>query len=264
MDKLENKKIAIIGIGHMGNSLMKGLVNRGFNKTDIILSNNSEDNKKAVAQADWIVISVKPLVVRQVLEEVKDMVKDKLILSVAAGISIDNIQRYVGNKNQKVIRLMPNIAVAINSGVIGLYSSNNITLDLVSQVKKVFSSLGTIIEVKKKEEIDNLMFISACGPGIVAYFMETLAKSGQKKGLSKNISNKAVLETVKGTLLYLQKNGVSFGELKNSVSTKGGITEEILKSMEKDQFEEIFAKGIQNGYFKLDKLKKEVDLVGNY
>lgn len=264
MDKLENKKIAIIGIGHMGNSLMKGLVNRGFDRTNIILSNDSEDNKKAVAQADWIVISVKPLVVKQVLEEVKDMVKDKLILSVAAGISIDNIQRYVGNKNQKVIRLMPNIAVAINSGVIGLYSSNNITLDLASQVKKVFSSLGTIIEVKTKEDIDNLMFISACGLAIAAYFMETLAESGQKMGLSKNISNKVVLETVRGTLLYLQKNGLSFGELKDSVSTKGGITEEILKSMEKSQFEEIFAKGIQNGYSKLDKLKREVNLVGNY
>ena len=67
MDKLENKKLAIIGIGHLGRAIYKGLINSGFKKENIILSNSSKNNKKAVLQANWILLCVKPLLVHQVV-----------------------------------------------------------------------------------------------------------------------------------------------------------------------------------------------------
>ncbi len=259
MDKLDNKKIAIIGVGHIGNSLFKGFVNSGVKKENIILSNKSDDNRKAARQADTILIAVKPLIVKQVLIDLKDVIKDKLILSVAAGISTDHIQRYLENDSQKIIRLMPNVAVSSNDGVIGIFSNENISDELKLSVKELLSKLGAIIEVKKETDIDNLMFISACGPAIIAYFMETLADNGRKLGLTGRIADKLVLETIKSTVNYLQKSELSFTDLQQSVSTKGGITAEILESMKKQQFEEIFAKSIQNGYSRLSKLKKEVN-----
>lgn len=255
MDKLENKKIAIIGVGQMGSSLLKGLRNIGFKNENIILSNRSGNNRGAVARADWLLVSVKPPVVREVLGKVKDLIGDKLILSVAAGVSMANIQGYVGNDKQKVIRLMPNMAVSINSGVVGMYSNNNISKKLRGEVKSLFSNLGPVLEVEKEDDLDCLMFIAACGPALVAYFMETLAGVGQRLGLSRNVARRAILETVRGTLLYLQKSRLAFRDLQRLVSTKGGITEEIIKSMDEYKFNEILTKSVRNGSSKLDRLK---------
>lgn len=255
MDKLENKKLAIIGVGNMGSSFRKGLLNSGFKSENIILSRRAEDNKKVIAQADWILLAVKPLVVKQVLTQVNDLARDKLILSIAAGVSISNIKEYINNKNQKVIRLMPNIPVAINNGVIGMYSNKNVSWQLKNKVKIILSALGIVLEFEREEDIDSLMFISACGPAIVSYFIEMLSKNGQILGLSKKVSEKVALETINGTLLYLREADLKPIDLQQSVSTKGGITEEIIKSLNKYQLEEIFAKSIQNGYAKLRKLK---------
>ncbi len=257
MGTSENK-IAIIGFGHMGEALFKGLIKSESNKGNIYISDCSDDNKIIVPDAEWIIVSVRPLIVKKVLEEIKNLIKNKIIISVAAGVSIENIREYVGNKNQKVIRLMPNLAVDINSGIIGFYSSSNISRNLASQIKKVLAILGSIVEVKTEKELDNLMLISACGPAITCYFMEIYAKSAQKIGLNKEISHRVVLEMVKGTLSLLEKNKLSFSELKDLIATKGGITQEILKSMTEKRYEDLFFENLQKGSSKLEKLKNEL------
>lgn len=263
MDTLENKKLAIIGIGHMGKSLIKGLLNSGFKKDNIILSNRSEDNKKVVLQADYIIIAVKPLIVCKIIEEIKNYSKDKLLISVAAAVSISSIKRYTQNRKQKIIRLMPNISVMYNQGVIGFYANKYVSKKEKEEIKNMLSPLGMVVEVKNEKEIDILTLIAACGPAIVCYFMDMLSKSALALGLPRSIIGPIVLETFAGTLIYLQETRFNFEKLQNIIATKDGVTEQIIKSMEDKNLYSLFEDSIKNGKLKIDKMRKEVNIHGN-
>lgn len=257
VDKLENKKIAIIGTGHMGSSLMKGLLNSGFKKKNIFLSNKSIDNKKVAVQADWIILAVKPLIAQEVVQEIKDIIKNKLLISVAAAVSVSTLKVYTWNKKQKIIRIMPNIPVAYNEGVIGLYRNGYVSNVEKDAVITMLSSLGTVSELKNEQELDSLTLISACGPAIVSYFINMLSKSAISLGLSEKEAELIALKTFTGTLIYLQRTGITPKNLQQAVATKGGITEEIIKSIEKNNLYSLFDKSIKNGKLKIDNSRKK-------
>jgi pyrroline-5-carboxylate reductase len=246
-----NKKIGIIGMGHMGKALMKGLVSTGFAESDIAVSNNAQNNRKVVQKADWIFIVVKPSKVLQVLENSKDLLTNKIVISSATGVSVAKIEKYA----QKIIRIMPNITVSYNEGVIGMFANKNVSKVEKNEVVKLLSLLGMIILCKSESDLDALTIISGCGSAIVAYFIEMLAQSGQKFGLSKNVSEKVTLQTFLGTCMFLQKTNQSALQLQKNVATKGGITEEILQSLDDNGLQILFAKSLKKGKMKINALK---------
>ncbi|MBU3978131.1 NAD(P)-binding domain-containing protein [Patescibacteria group bacterium] len=256
--KLENKKIAIIGNGHMGSSLMKGLLNCGFKKKNIFLSNRSSDNKKAALRADWIILAVKPLIVQKVILEIKDFIKNKLLISVAVVVSVSTLMAYTRNKKQKIIRIMPNIPVAYNEGIIGIYLNKFVSRAEKDAVITMLSSLGKVLEVRNEQELDSLTLISACGPAIVSCFIAMLSKAAIKLGFSQKAAEIIALKTFTGTLAYLRGTGLTPKNLQQEVATKGGITEEIIKSMENNSLYSLFYASIKNGKIKMDNLRKKV------
>ncbi|HUQ85240.1 MAG TPA: pyrroline-5-carboxylate reductase [Candidatus Limnocylindrales bacterium] len=257
MDKLD-KKIAIIGAGHMGKSLMKGLINSGFKKNNLFVSNKSKDNKNVVLKADWIILAVKPSIISEVIQEIKDGVQNRLLISVAAAVSISNIEKYVGNRNQKIMRIMPNIAVAHNQGVIGLIANENATSTEKQEVISLFSGLGLVVDLKKEKDLDMITLISACSPAIIAHFMEMFSEYGTTHGLSAKDSEKIVLQVFKGTVEYLEKSNLSSSQLKQSVATKGGVTEEIIKSLDNKKVSLNFTESLDKGYQRINKVIEEV------
>lgn len=258
MDKLD-KKIAIIGAGNMGKSLMKGLINSGFKKNNLIVSNKSGENENAVLKADWIILAVKPSIISGVIQEIKDMVQDKLLLSVAAAVSISSIEKYSGNKNQKIIRIMPNIAVAYNQGVTGLFANKNVSSTVKKEVISLFSGLGLVVDLKKDKDLDTITLISACSPAIIAYFMEMFSEYGVVHGLSAKESEKIVLQALKGTVEYLEESNFTSSQLKQSVATKGGITEEIIKNLDTKNVALHFKESLDKGYNKIKIVKKDLN-----
>lgn len=274
MDKLENKKIAVIGFGHMGTALFKGLIKSGKVRADrIIISsptyndltklkkkykvNVTRFNIEAAIFADWIFIAVKPFVVSKIIQEIKNVINGKIILSIAAAVEIKTLEDYVNNSHQKIIRLMPNIPVACNKGVIGLYTNKNVKSDEKNQVVKLLDNLGEVIKVEREEDIDTLTLLSACGPAIVAYFIDLLSNYGETRGFSKNLSLRIALKTFEGTFRYLNSNQLTPSLLRQSVATKGGITEAILKSLERKKFRKKFAECMAKGYSKILEVKKK-------
>ena len=256
MDKLD-KKIAIIGVGHIGSSLAKGLLNSGFKKENLILSNSAKNNRKAVSQADWILLAVKPFMVRQVLVEIKDDISNKLLISVAAAISVTSISKYARN-GQKIIRIMPNIPVAYNNGLIGLYANKAVSKLDKKEIVNILSLLGLVLEVKREKELDEITLISACGPAIVSQFIEYLSNYGIKRGLSSELSRKLAQQTFRSTISYLDNSAFTPATLIQSVSTKGGISEAILQDMENNQLSSSFNNSMDSGYQKLTKLKESL------
>ncbi len=255
MDKLKNKKVAIIGMGHMGKAIACGLLNARFKKENILISNSSQDNKKVTEQAEWIILSVKPLGIKELIEDISVLSKSKLFLSVAAGLRAAKIISYSHNKKQKIIRLMPNMPVAYGQGVIGLYANKNVSVLEKVEVIKFLSVLGTVIEVKKESDLESLTLISACGPAVVSYFISLFSKAGVRLGLSQSVAEHVALKTFIGTLAYLQRTGTSAEQLQKEVATKGGITEEIILSLKESNLFSLFEDSYKKGKAKIDKLQ---------
>ena len=270
MDKFENKKIAIIGGGHMGQALVQGLINSGkISGSQLIVANPSlgkiihlkkqgvkitSDNRGAVTAAEWIFLAVKPSVIGEVLVEISGVVTNKLLISLAAVVSLDKLRGLV--KHAEVIRVMPNMTISCNQGAIGFYAGE-ISGQNKLQVKKLLTLLGMVVEVEKEEDLDALTLLSGCGSAIVAQFMEMLTNYGLSTGFSLDKSRVLALQTFKGTVRLVEDSGISAARLVQAVATKGGITETILKNLKQNGFQNRFIRAMDSGYTRIRELQKK-------
>lgn len=257
MGKLENKKIGIIGFGHMGKSLMKGLLNSGLKRENISISSKLENNKETAHQSELIFIAVKPFNVQTVLNEIKEIVQNKIIISIAAGVNIYLIENYLGNSSQKIMRIMPNILISENVGCIGFYSNKYVKTYEKIEIIKLLSHIGTVIKVKKESDLDRLTLLIGCAPAIVSYFIELLTHYAKLKGLNDN-SLDIVLNSFSGVITYLKRKEIVPGLLIKSVSTKGGITEAIINNMEKKNIKKKFIDSMTVGYKKINEIESKL------
>ncbi|MBI5452642.1 hypothetical protein HY945_04200, partial [Candidatus Gottesmanbacteria bacterium] len=151
------------------------------------------------------------------------------------------------------------IPIAYGKGVVGWIGNNKITKLDEELVHRLLSPLGLLLKCKTDEALEKLSMISGCGAGYVSYFMKNLKKVAQKYGFSENEAYKIVLMTFLGTVYHLQSTGLQFEEMLTAIATKGGITEEVVKSLDERKFYQIFEKSINNGYVKIGKITKELE-----
>jgi|SRR3989344_2676188 len=266
----ENRRIAIIGGGHMGLALAKGLALGGKVEPSQIwvadpmlpkIAHLKEygikvttSNSLAVSNADIVFIVVKHLIVKEVVGEVKDLIRNKLLVSAAAALSIKSLKAMT-HKDQKIVRIMPNLPVAYNEGVIGVFATNQVSGKEKIKLVKMLSSLGTVVNLKNEKELNTVTLISACGPAIVSSFFELMVSYAEEKKIPKETASKIVMRTFIGTLYYLNESEFLPSELIKFVATKGGITETILKKLDKD-FKKNFVRAMEGGRIKIEKLTK--------
>ncbi|HEY4473637.1 MAG TPA: pyrroline-5-carboxylate reductase [Candidatus Paceibacterota bacterium] len=264
------KNIAIIGAGHIGIALAEGLLGlKGMRASNLIVASPSVakkqelkklgltltgNNKEAVRKADMVFLAVKPSVVEEVVMEIKDAAKDKIIVSLAAGVTVDRLRKAAGASAQ-IARIMPNIPIAVNQGVIGFFGGNTSAFEKAS-LKKILFGLGLVIEIDTESDFDALTVVSGCGPGIAAYLLDSLAKSALALGMSGEKASKVVLQTFAGTLAYLKKSGKTPAELIKEVATKGGVTEAILSALEGSGTRKSFSLALREGKTRISHLKK--------
>mgnify|MGYP001577699202 CR=1 FL=1 len=269
MDKLENNKLAIIGGGHIGLALVEGFINSGkITSSQLIVANPTlskiaylkkkgvritTDNKFAVKKADWIFLAVKPFVVDHVLTEIRNFAKEKLVISLAAAVTIEQIKKKIIKTN--IVRIMPNMSISCNQGVIGLFSKELSSQEKI-RIKELLTYLGLVVEVEKEKDLDILTLVSGCGPAIVSQFIEILARYGISKSLSSSKSHTIALQTFKGTVALLENSGLSSAELIKSVATKGGITKTIINKLKQRYFQRIFDKAMDEGYNKIKEVSR--------
>lgn len=255
---LENKKIGVIGAGHMGKAIIKGLINSGKIKRSNIFISNKSNNIAIAKKSNYIFIAVKPLLVKEVLKEIKPFIENKIILSVAAGVSLEMLRSH-SNTNQKIVRLMPNIPVSENKGVIGFIINKNVSNSEKNNVLKLVSLLGKVFIVKSEEDLDALTLVAGCGPAISAYFINLISNYAKNQGFSNEESIDIALKIFDGTTNYLDNNNQTPSKLIESVATKGGVTEVIINSMIKNGVNKLFEEAMESGYDKLRQLKEKIE-----
>lgn len=252
------KRIAIIGYGHMGKALKRGLLLGGFQKENIFVSNDASENKKVAAKADTIIIAVKPKKVYEVVWDLRDILVGNIVISTAAAVTVAHLKRATRNKVSRIIRIMPNLPVAYGQGVVGLFASKGVSIQEKKDVIKLFARLGTVIDCKSEKEIEGLTVLSGSGPALAAYAIAMLAKSGRKVGVTKEVAERVAFQTFAGTLTMLQESRLSPTDLQKSVATKGGVTEEVIKDLETQKVATHFAEAIGKGYDKIKRIKDEL------
>lgn len=272
MEKVKSvkKKITIIGGGHIGLALTMGLVRSGVVKgSQVTVSSRhlskiqhlkkfgvtvTVDNASAAINADWVFLAVKPTLVQGVLADICDSKKKRLIISLAAGVTVKDLKSYAPNLGA-FARIMPNIPIAHMSGVVGFFRGTISKADH-SELKWVLQSLGFVLEMKNEGELEMLTVVSGSGPAIVAFFIDALAHAGSELGLSQSTAEALAKNTFKGTSAYIEAENLSAERLMNSVATKGGLTEAILESLNESRVRRSVAKALKVGYVKIKKLRK--------
>lgn len=232
-----DKKLCIIGLGKMGSTLAKGLINAGILKkeqiigTDISVENfemnpvycNIEtlnDNIKAVQQCDIVLLSVKPQVIDKVLKEISSFCKEKIVISIAAGITINHLERALPSST-KIIRAMPNTPILVGEGVIAISKNKNVSDDELDMVKSILESVGKVYVVEE-ELMDVITALSGSGPAYVYIIIEALADGGVLMGLPRNLSLELATRTVLGSAKMVLESDKHPGELKDMVTSPAG------------------------------------------
>jgi len=241
------KRIGIIGFGNMGSAIAEGLKNtyevivydKDISKIKSLKKIKvASSNIDLVKNVDLVILAVKPQDFKSLLNEIKDYTKDKFVISIAAGIPIEFIKKYL---NTEIVRVMPNLPLKVKKGVSCICPDSAVKKENLELAKKIFKKFGVVLVIKENL-IDAATAISGSGPGFLYYMIKNKSKSEIKKYI-KNIFIPIVIETAQklgfdkksaqilakntkeGSLIYLNKSKLSLSELINKVASKGGTTE---------------------------------------
>ena len=233
-------KLGIIGFGNMAEAILGGVLNAGFiekenvtasGKDEAMLAKASEkygihveaDNKKVVADADVILLSVKPQILSDVISEIKDVcTADKLIISIAAGKSLQFMEGAFGCAH-KIVRCMPNTPALVGEGSTGICFSDSVTANEKEYALNLFSCVGKAQEVPEKL-MDVVVGVSGSAPAYVFMFIEAMADAAVEMGMPRAQAYTFAAQAVMGSAKLLLETGKHPGELKDMVCSPGGTT----------------------------------------
>jgi len=199
----------------------------------------TEDNKTAVAQADIVLLAVKPQMMRIVLEDLSPLLQQKkpLIISIAAGIRIKDALRWIGS-DLPFIRVMPNTPALVNLGASGLYANQFATAEHKTLTTAVMQSVGKVVWVETEQLIDSVTGVSGSGPAYFFRLMELMIEEAENNGLSTEDAQSLVLQTALGAASLAIQSEQSAGELRRQVTSPNGTTQAGLEFMEKHHIKE--------------------------
>lgn len=255
-----NKIIGFIGSGNMGEAMIGGIIkSKLVPSSNIIVSDLNEeklktmeelykvqttvDSKEVAQKADIIVLSVKPNIYDIVLKGIKESLsKDKLIVSIAAGKTIQSIETILGSET-KIVRTMPNTPALVGEGMAGICSNKNVAADELNEVKAIFESFGKA-EILPEYLIDAVIGISGSAPAYVFMFIEAIADAGVLEGMPRDKAYKFAAQAVLGSAKMVLESGKHPGELKDMVCSPGGTTIEAVATLEGEGFRGTIIKAV--------------------
>lgn len=243
--------LGFVGAGNMASAIISGAVEKNVVSAEQIYVFDVDTQKtktmslelgivsasslnELCAKAEIIVAAVKPNVMAAVLNELKTLIGNKPVVSIAAGWSADMIKAQIGEE-KKVLRLMPNMPLLVGEGMSVFESPSNLSDEETAFVESLFSALGKI-DHAPCNNMDAVTGVSGSGPAYVFMFIEALADAGVLCGLTRAQAQKLAAQTVMGSAKMVLDTGSHPGVLKDAVCSPGGTTIEAVKSLENDGF----------------------------
>ena len=267
----ESTKIAIIGTGNIGISIVQGLLSsNAYPAKNIIVTRRKlhmiedlalkgvvacSDNLKAVEQSDMIIVAVKPHQAAEVFREINTALQPHrhIIISVVTGVSIDEIASITGNK-VPVFLAMPNTAIALGESMTCIGHKGQSPED-EKKVVDLFNHLGRSLVIPE-DLMSAATVLAACGIAFALRFLRSISQGGIEIGFGSELSTIIAAQTLKGASRLILEGGQHPEREIDKVTTPLGITISGLNEMEHNGFSSALIKGLLTSYRKIEKLKK--------
>lgn len=272
---MQHRKITFIGAGNMAKAIIAGLVNSGYSAQLITacspsMTKDSElhsqygvncrnDNVESARQADVIVLAVKPQMMADVCNPIHQQVdlSGKLILSIAAGISVERFYQMLGKVD--IIRIMPNTPSLIGLGMSGLYAPANVSAGDKAFTTALMESVGKICWVNDESGINNVIAAAGSAPAYFFLFMEAMQQEAERLGFSTETARLLVQQAALGATHMVEANPkIDIGTLRQQVTSKGGTTAEALRVFNENGLSETVALAMQAAIKRASEMEKSL------
>ncbi len=268
----DQTKFAIIGAGAMGEAIIAGLLRQKLTSPENIHASEprlerceelqikygiktSTQNVQVLADADVIVLAVKPQILDKVLAELKGFIlSEAVVISIIAGATIEKISS--GLAHHAIVRTMPNTPGQIGKGITVWFASNAVTEKHLEKAQLMLQALGENIQVDEEYYLDMATAVSGTGPMYVYLFMEAFMDSAVHLGFSRHVAEKLVIETIRGSVDYYESQSVHVADLRNKVTSPGGTSAAALYYLEKAGFRTAISRAIWAAYSRSQQLGK--------
>jgi len=253
-------RIAFLGGGNMASALIGGLLKKGVDASWISVIEVSPAARERLAarhgvrastapdaatqKADTLVLAVKPQDLRPAAAALAGSVRGKLVVSIAAGVRLEALSRWLGG-HRKLVRCMPNTPALIGAGISGLYALPEVSQDERNRTQTILGAVGEVVWLTEERLLDPVTAVSGSGPAYVFWFIEQLAESARKMGIPADAASKLALHTVLGAARLAAGSEESPAELRRNVTSKGGTTEAALKVFDEEQLAQRFARALE-------------------
>ena len=241
-------KLGFIGCGNMGKAMLSGVLESGkCEKADVIASAKTEgtrekiksefdiavtaDNKEVAEFADILFLAVKPQYYAEVIDQIKDVVRDdEIVISIAPGKSLEWFDQAFG-KQLKVIRTMPNTPAMVKEGMMGMCPNALVTDEEIALVKDICDGFSET-EIITENLMDVVTAVSGSSPAYVFMFIEAMADAAVAGGMPRQQAYKFAAQAVLGSAKMVLETGKHPGELKDMVCSPAGTTIQAVRVLE--------------------------------
>lgn len=273
--------IAFIGAGNMASALVQGLIKKGSDPGHVLASDHnpdklaelarrcgiqgSADNIDLARRADLLVLAVKPQGLKAVAEEVAPTLRERLaagrpclLLSVAAGITLDSLQRWV-DAAQPIVRCMPNTPALVGAGASALFANAAAGEEQRKLAEEVMAAVGSVSWLASEAEMDAVTALSGSGPAYFFLMMEAMQDAGVKLGLDPETARRLSLQTAWGAASLARESEHDVAELRRRVTSPGGTTQAALKQFEEDGFRALVERAMRRAADRSRELARDSD-----
>lgn len=251
-------RIGFIGGGVMGEAMIKSLLAKGIAKpTDIVVSDVSQarrdileerygvkttaDNREAAKGRQVIVLAVKPQEMGKVLGKLKGLLSKQLVLSIAAGVTLDSLREGLGYAC--LVRAMPNMPAQIGEGMTVWTATSELNQKQREMARSILAAMGEEMYVESEKYID-MATLSGSGPAYMFLIIEAFTDAGVHIGMPRTMAEKLVIETMIGSARSVKVLGKHPAELKNMVTSPGGTSTEGLLQLETGGLRSLLLKAV--------------------
>ena len=234
-------RIFVVGVGNLGSAIVRSLLHSYAPKDLVLVERDPRDRQSLKAQhgchvvgelsgeyqvqkGDLLILSVKPQDALFACANLAPFVSsDAVVLSVMAGVRIDTLAEIL--KTKRIVRAMPNLGASIDESATGYYySGETLAPSDVEHVESLISRLGKRWRVEREELIDAITAVAGTGPAYLCWLGEQIERVAIEFGISERDAHAIVLQTFRGTSLYLEQSGQTFGDLRRRVTSPQGTT----------------------------------------
>jgi pyrroline-5-carboxylate reductase len=253
-------KITFLGGGNMATALIGGLIAKGFAAGSIrvveVLAQNRERlaaefgvgcheaPEDAALDCDVIVLAVKPQQMREALAPLAGRLGSQLVVSIAAGLRLADIRRWLGG-HKRLVRAMPNTPALIGAGITGLCAAAAVSRGERDAAAQILGAVGSTLWIDDEAMMDGVTAVSGSGPAYVFYFIAALQEAAVQLGFSVEQARRLSLDTFLGAAKLAAQSGEDVTVLRDRVTSKGGTTEAALLSLDGDSVEAALLRAVR-------------------